>query len=129
MKSFLRIVQQQIRFAVQRGWRRLLRLKRGGRQDPVRLGHKSTRSRHCGRIGLRTNYVIHASPPPPPGEQLEQSVRELLKASEERFFAGRHFAPFAEQVDVNSAVITSRMRQGADEQVVDHLVAIFPDPE
>lgn len=106
-------------------WRRIL--KNSG--APTLLAPKRLRKKYCGRIGSNTNFVIHASPSPKPEEQINKEFADLLSASEQRFFTGKFFEPFAQQVDLKSAIITSRMRQGNEDRPVDHLIAIFPSQD
>lgn len=117
--------QYQIRTGVRKGWRWLLTHC----CKPLILGRKAIRQTFRGRIGYRTAFVIHASPPPvagPGASEVENKVKELLQHSEKRFQQGLFFMPIADQIDRGGAVVTSRLTQGSDGAKVDHLIAIYP---
>ena len=80
----------------------------------------------CGRIGFRTEYVIHATPSAASPSEVDQKVQELIQQSAQRFQQGQFFEPIAEQIDLGSGVITGRLRQGEEDGQVDHVIALYP---
>lgn len=86
------------------------------------------RTTHRGRVGKYHTYVIYASPQRDiPENAVDQPVRTLVKQSEDRFLAGRFFAPIAGQMDAQTAVITARLQQGDEDNPADHIMTIMPD--
>jgi hypothetical protein len=123
MKPMQYLFPSGLRLIILRAWRSLLR---SSRAKPA-LAPKADRRVSCGRTGNRTAYVIHSSPLPSiQGEDLQKNIRMLVEASEKRFLDGYFFAPIAEKLDQQSAVITGITRQGSPEVPIDHVIAIFP---
>ena len=125
MSSRFNTFQKRINRSVRQGWRWLL----AHCCKPLIFGQKAIRRTFCGRIGYRTEYIIHASPAPLPGAsatEVEHKVKELLQNSEKRFQQGHFFEPIADQIDLGGAVVTGRLTQGMGGAKVDHLIAIYP---
>lgn len=121
MMNKLTSFQIWLKKSVWQGWRWLLKYGK----KPWLLGRKAMRRSFCGRIGFRTEYVLHVTNTNLHSD-IDEKVKELLQQSEKKFREGQFFEPIADQVDQGFGIVTGRLKQGQDEAQSDHLVAIYP---
>lgn len=86
------------------------------------------RSVYRGKTGPYHSYTIYAGArSKQPDDTLNQSVFSLVKASEERFLAGRFFKPITEAIDSKQAVVTANIQQDHGRSTTEHYAVIAPD--
>ncbi len=124
MKLKLKLLGLEVRKMIYSGLCYLLR-HRSVAKKPLA---PQKRSVYRGKTGPHHCYTIYAAArAKQPDEAFNQSVFNLVKASEERFLAGRFFKPITEALDSKQAVVTANIQQDHGRSAREHYAVIAPD--